>query len=451
MHKKLLPVVILALCHWALCLGAAPEYSVTTIAGSLTRPGSRDGIGPEAEFGMAGGNFGSLNLSVDSTGNIYVPDWRNNTIRRVSPLGEVVTVAGNPWRLEGTEDGIGTAEARFHYPTGTCVDSEGAIYVADTYNSMIRRVARDGVVTTIASSASFRSPQGVAIGRDGTIYVADTGNSVIKKISVAGIVSTLAGSPYFYNQQRVDGVGAEARFWHPIALCLDEAGNIYVADSGNGCVRKVTPEGVVSTLGGGDGGAAHFDVTGIALNPAGGLWVTGNRAIRSVGFDGTVATVLSSSGPEVTLKDGVGANAQLGYVSGICVSPEGDLIFADSDLSHTVVRRASLAAPSAPRFVVQPADVLIGEGGDAVFKATAQVGLLAINHHWQMSADGGSTWDSVVDGAGFSGALTSSLTVASVVASQSGLRFRCVARREGGGWRNEFRGHALGVCPTACL
>ena len=184
---------------------------------------------------------------------------RNDTIRKITPAGVVTTFAGTAGQ-SGSADGTGAA-ARFTNPEGTAVDGAGNVYVADTFNDTIRKITPAGVVTTLAGTAGqggsadgtgaaarFAFPTGVAVDGAGNVYVADTDNDTIRKITPAGVVTTLAGTAG--QSGSADGTGAAARFNSPFGLAVDGAGNIYVADEDNDAIREITPAGVVSTLAG---------------------------------------------------------------------------------------------------------------------------------------------------------------------------------------------------------
>lgn len=210
-----------------------------------------DGTGTAASFNMPG------SLAVDSAGNIYVADTANATIRKITPAGVVTTLAGSAGTL-GTADG-NSGTARFNHPTGIAADAAGNLYIADTTNNTIRKVTAAGDVTTMAglagvsgssdgtgSGALFNNPAGLAVDSAGNIYVADSGNSVIRKITSAGVVTTLAGLPTIAGL--LDGTGTGAWFNQPKAVAVDSSGNVYVGDTGNASIRKITPAGVVTTL-----------------------------------------------------------------------------------------------------------------------------------------------------------------------------------------------------------
>ncbi len=225
--------------------------AVTTFAGTSGSKGSTDATGTAARFSAPVG------LARDGSGNYYVADQTNHTIRKISASGVVTTLAGTAGQ-SGSVDGTGAA-ARFNLPTGITCNAQGDLYVSDLGSHLIRKVTAAGVVTTLAGQASvsgssdgsgtaarFFKPAGLAIDSVGNVYVADMGNSTLRKISASGVVSTLAGLPTI--DGLMDGAGSNAWFAEPQGLTLDSAGNIYVADTANAVLRKVTPEGLVTTL-----------------------------------------------------------------------------------------------------------------------------------------------------------------------------------------------------------
>ncbi|MCK6683547.1 MAG: alpha/beta fold hydrolase [Thermoanaerobaculia bacterium] len=249
----------------------APDGSVTTVAGLAGQQGSADGPGSTARFNTPRG------LIVDSGGNVFVADTFNHTIRKITPAGVVSTVAG----LAGTTGSTdGPADvARFNAPDDVALDHLGNLYIADCRNKTIRKMTPDRQVTTLAgkagevgsadgkgSAARFSWPCGVGTDMAGNVYVADWRDHIIRKITPDGMVSTLAGLAG--SQGAVDGVGSAARFGNPNRVVVDPSGDAYVAESGNNTVRRISPSGVVSTVAGlagiagfreGSGGQALFD------------------------------------------------------------------------------------------------------------------------------------------------------------------------------------------------
>jgi sugar lactone lactonase YvrE len=212
--------------------------------------------------------YPTTGMAVDASGNLYVADVINSIIKMYTPGGVATTIAGNGTRGSSNRTGTG---ASFNFPSGLAIDAAKNIYVADAANNMIRKISPFGVVSTLAGSgtvgaangpgtmASFSFPQGIAVDINGNIYVADTGNDLIRKISPDGMVSTLAGK---VAAGKTNGIGTDALFNIPQGLAVDVHGNVYVADAGNNLIRKITPLGAVTTLAG-SGYAVSSDGTGV--------------------------------------------------------------------------------------------------------------------------------------------------------------------------------------------
>ena len=322
----------------------SPSGVVTTLAG-VTGYGSSDGIGSAARF------EGPFDVAVDSAGNVYVADQGNEEIRKITPSGVVTTLAGSAGHY-GSLNGTGSA-ARFDDPMGVAVDSAGNVYVADQGNEEIRKITPSGVVTTLAGSAGqqgsldgtgsaarFRSPTSLAVDSAGNVYVADGENDEIRKITPSGVVTTLAGSAGQTGSS--DGTGNAARFSYPDGVALDNAGNVYVADTSNDEIRKITPSGVVTTLAGsarqtgssdGAGSAARFaSPQGVAVDRAGNVYVadTSNEEIREITPLGIVTTLAGSAG-KIGSSDGAGGAARFYLPYAVAVDNAGDLYVADTD------------------------------------------------------------------------------------------------------------------------
>ena len=305
---------------------------VTTLAGSTA--GYADGTGTAAQF------FHPSGVAVDSSGNVYVADSYNHKIRKITPQGVVTTLAGS---TAGYADGTGTA-AQFYDPYGLAVDSSGNVYVADLINHKIRKITPQGVVSTFAGStagyadgtgtaAQFNDPYGLAFDSSGNVYVADRDNHKIRKITPAGVVTTLAGSTAGY----ADGTGTAAKFNYPSGVAVDSSGNVYVVDYFNQKIRKITPAGVVTTLAGstagyadGTGTAAQFyNPEGVAVDSSGNLYVSDrvNQKIRKITPQGVVTTLAGSTAGYV---DGPATTAKFSDPNGVAVDSIGNVYVGDS-------------------------------------------------------------------------------------------------------------------------
>lgn len=282
-----------------------PAGVVSTLAGT-GNIGSINGIGKLASFN------GPTGVAVDGSGNVYVADSGNNLIRKITPDGTVSTLAGTVVAVD-TSNTV-TSAPLFSGPSGVAVDASGNVYVADAGNNRICIVSPSGVTRTLAgkggagsnngagTAATFDNPTGVAVDVSGNVYVADLLNNIIRKISPAGVVSTLAGNGSIGSK---DGIDTAARFYFPNSLAVDVSGNVYVTDDINNLIRKITPDGTVTTLAGsgvsgvqnGTGTAASFnDPAGITVDASGNLYVAdaNNNLIRKITPGGVVSTLAGS-------------------------------------------------------------------------------------------------------------------------------------------------------------
>lgn len=307
---------------------------VTTLAGNGSS-GTNDGSGTNAQFNHP------QNLSIDSAGNLYIADSSNHRVRKVTSAGVVTNMAGNGNNGDEFIDGNGT-NARFNIPYATAVVSSGNVYVADYFNGAIRKIDTGNNVTTLTttegdppSQAQFVHPSGIVVDSSGNIYVSNDLICNIKKITPEGVVTTVAGGSRGY----ADGNGTDAQFSDPSGLAIDLSGNLYVADFSNSRIRKVTPEGIVTTVAGdgttgfadGNGTNAKFNKpTGIAVDSSGNLYVADylNNRIRKITTSGVVTTLAGNSAG--SFSDGAGTNALFNNPSGIAIDNSGNLFVTDN-------------------------------------------------------------------------------------------------------------------------
>jgi len=260
-------------------------------------------------------------------------------------------------------DGGPAASALLNWPRDVALDAGGALHIADTNNHRIRRIAADGIIATVAGvgsgghsgdggpalSAQLAAPRGIAVGADGSVYVGDTENHCVRRIDPHGCMSTIAGTgaPGYGGD---GGPAVAAQLSWPGAMAVGGDGSVYVADSGNHRIRRVSRDGVITTIAGtgaagydGDGGpaacAALSAPRGLALGPDGGLYIgdTENHRVRRVALDGTISTVAGSGGEGYGGDGRAAVEAQLSVPRGVAVGPDASLFIADC--GNSVIRQ----------------------------------------------------------------------------------------------------------------
>jgi sugar lactone lactonase YvrE len=403
------------LCLAGFTVASAQTYTFVPLAGLAGATGSADGTGADARFKNPTG------IALDGAGNVYVTDTGNHTLRRVTPAGTVTTLAGSAG-LWGSTNGTGGA-ARFSSPAGVAADTAGNLYVADAGNMLIRKITPAGEVTTLAgsrgstgpadgtgSAAQFDVPNGIAVDGSGNLYVTDAdfgytaeySNQTVRKLTSAGVVTTLAGSPRLYGF--ADGTGAAARFAFGgrfDGLAVDRTGNVYLADTYNYAVRKLTPNGTVTTFAGaanqpgqadGTSVAARFSSPGgVAFDAGGNLFVTDFNRIRVITPDGVVTTV----------KDPSGNTARFTWALGITVDGDGNLYVIEN---NAVYKGTPLYGP---QIASSPRSQTVAAGGTVVF-AVSGGGSPDPVFQWQK------------DGVALAGATTPTLVIRGASAADAG-------------------------------
>lgn len=335
---------------------SAASGDISTVAGG----GAADG-GPA----VAASINTPAGVAVDAAGSLYIADLNNHRVRKVAPSGTITTVAGNGTAGSSGDGGPATS-AQLDLPTGVAVDAEGNVYIADIGGNRVRKVDQSGTITTVAgngtggyagdggvaTSAKLYSPYGVAVDGAGSLYIADTNNDRVRKMDQSGIINTVAGNGT--NGFSGDGGRATtAQLNRPYGVAVDvnvdavggakvsATGSLYIADSGNGRVRKVALDLVVTTVAGngssaysGDGGsatAAGLTPAGVAVGRNGGIDIAdaNHHRVRQVMFDLFIATVAGNGTPSYSGDGGPATNAALSYPSAVAVDATGSLFIAD--------------------------------------------------------------------------------------------------------------------------
>ncbi len=320
-----------------------PQGQVSTYAGTLGVDGTTDGAGSAATFDHPG------NLAIDSSGNLYVVEIVAPIVRKVTPGGTVVTIAGNP-TMPGTADGNGAA-ASFIELLGVAVDASGNVYVTDAGANDVREIDTKGNVTHYtgqssftggyldgaATSARFSEPWGLGIDPQGNLYVADAFNAVVRKVDISHNVTTYAGQSA--SSFDVDGTGTGARFASPAGMAFDASGNLYVADATGPTVRKVTPTGVVTTYAGenGENGSVNINSSAYLFQAPGSVVVDSTGNVFVADATANLISKITPSGAGTTfygynLYNGVQVgNAQIPTQPQVmAMDQKGTLYFVDS-------------------------------------------------------------------------------------------------------------------------
>jgi sugar lactone lactonase YvrE len=341
---------------------------ITTVAGKGTSGFSGDG-GQATNAAISN----PAGVAVDGSGNLFIADYGNQRIRRVDPSGIITTVAG-----KGTAgfsgDGNQATNAALYNPSGVAVDAAGNLFIADYNNNRIRKVATNGIITTVAgigtfgfsgdgdlaTSATLRNPDAVAVDSVGNLYIADYGNYRIRKVDTNGIITTAAGrgSSGFFGD---GGTATNASISNPLGVAVDSNGNLFIADNNNNRIREVWANGIITTAAGNgtptfsDGGfatnAGLAVARGVTVDSRGNLFVTDSLRVHKIVGNPAFSPVL----PTLTLGNISAANA--GYYSVVIRNASGSITSA-------VV---SLTVQAPPAITVQPASQMAGVGGNASF------------------------------------------------------------------------------------
>jgi hypothetical protein len=324
--------------QWQLNSSNVPNGIITTVAG-----GGSGGDGGAATSASLSQIYGDV--AVDTSGNLFIPDSLNGLIRKVSADGIIATVAGGG---SGGDGGPAT-NASLSFVSSVAVDIAGNLFIADHGNNRVRKVSTSGIITTVAGNGTSGylgdggaatnanlSPTGIAVDAFGNLLIADQDNSRVRKVSTNGIISLIAGG----GGGGDGGAAANASLSHPFDVKIDSHGNLFIADTVNQRIRKVSTNGIITTVagggGGGDGGAATNASlnypSGVAVDNAGNIFIadTDNHCVRKVDTNGIITTVAGNRGYSGNYGDGGPAtNALFYYTYGVAVDASGNLFISD--------------------------------------------------------------------------------------------------------------------------
>ena len=318
---------------------------ITTIAGG----GSGGDNGPALTAVLNGPS----DVAVDGGGNLYVAGRGSHRIRRVDSRGIITAIAGIGIQGYSGDNGP-AANARLRHPESVAVDSSGNLYIADTGNHSIRRVDATGIITTIAGkwesgyrgdngpavNAWLAYPSGVAVDASGSIYISDTGNHRIRRVDTAGIITTIAGG----GSGGDNGPAVNARLNFPQSIALDSAGNVYIADSLNRRIRRVDAEGIITTL-----AVVPAELSGVQVDARGNLYVSGGNRIYLLDAKGNLTVIAGPRNADFWSggfegDGGPATEARLSYPQGIAVDASGNVLIADTD-NHRIRILTEVVAP----------------------------------------------------------------------------------------------------------
>jgi serine/threonine protein kinase, bacterial len=332
------------------------QYKFETYAGSVD--GFLDGDRKKALFRSPEG------ITADDKGNLYITEYRSSVIRKIDLKGNVSTLAGQPLKT-GYADGK-ASESLIDRPHGIALDKNGNVFFCDMKNQLIRRIDNKGIITTIAGekgkagikdgigkNAQFNQPEGIVVDTKGNLFVADTYNFMVRKIDKYGVVSTFAGVGE--KKGYADGQGKNALFNMPIGIAIDKSDNLFVLDAiydsseqGNSVIRKIDPNANVTTIAGVQGKSGHKDGTlqeaifnkpvGITVANDGTIFVADTEAdlIRLIDTKGNVTTIGGQYLIEKS-QNGIGNKATFSDPQSLTVAPNGDIFIADTFNNRIIV------------------------------------------------------------------------------------------------------------------
>jgi sugar lactone lactonase YvrE len=359
-----------------------PNLVISTVAGNGTA-----GAGGDNGPATAANLNNPTSVAFDSSGNLFIADTDNHKVRKVTPAGVITTVAGNGTAGFGGEGQPATI-AFLNFPNSVAVDSSGNLFIADTLNHRVRRVNSGGLIETVAGdgtpgfggdngqgvNAQLQHPAGVSVDANGNVFIADFSNHRIRKLAANGIITTVAGTG-IAGSGGDNGPATSAQLAFPADVEVDTAGNLFIADYLNDRVRMVNVSAVINTVAGngttgfsGDGGPATaaqlYSPFGVTTDVAGNLYIADvdNRRVRRVNSAGIIATLAGSGSLGFSGDGPAGLFAQVRSPRDAALDPSGNLYVADQD-NHRIRK----VTPAGAVNTIAGAGIqgLAGDGGPA--------------------------------------------------------------------------------------
>ena len=376
--KKTTTPLILAILYCVLFANTSAAQNIFTIAGNGT--GGYTGNGGQATAAEINQPRGAVTF--DASGNIYFADQLNNSIRKVTSLGIISLIAGCDTNGYSGDGGPATA-AKLNYPEAVALDAAGNVYIADFDNNHIRKVSPAGIISNFAgngingfsgdggqaTAAEIQYPSGLAFDATGNFYFSDAGANRIRKITTSGIITTVAGN----GTASFSGDGGQATaatLNQPDGVSFDASGNMYIADNANARIRKVTPSGIISTIAGngtqgftGDGAQAtaaelHGPLGGVVSDASGNLYIADflNNRIRMINTSGIINSVAGNGTAGFTGDGGPATAAEINGPTGVAFDATGNLYISDQYNSRIRI----ISAPTVTVSVNTPAAICPG-------------------------------------------------------------------------------------------